>query len=71
MRATDFTAQLLGHGVRVIESEVFAVGRGEIPHAVRINVSAARSREQLATGLRIIVDSLQRNARPLSASFPA
>jgi hypothetical protein len=38
---------------------------------VRINVSAARSREQLATGLRIIVDSLQRNARPLSASFPA
>jgi DNA-binding transcriptional MocR family regulator len=70
-RATDFTAQLLGHGVRVIESEVFAVGRGEIPHAVRINVSAARSREQLATGLRIIVDSLRRNARPLSASFPA
>ena len=52
-RATDFTAQLLAHGVRVIESEVFAVGRGEIPHAVRINVSAARSREQLAAGLRI------------------
>jgi DNA-binding transcriptional MocR family regulator len=70
-RATDFTAQLLAHGVRVIESEVFAVGRGEVPHAVRINVSAARSREQLATGLRIIVDALQRNARPLSASFPA
>jgi DNA-binding transcriptional MocR family regulator len=70
-RATDFTAQLLAHGVRVIESEVFAVGRGEIPHAVRINVSAARSREQLATGLRIIVDTLRRNARPLSASFPA
>jgi DNA-binding transcriptional MocR family regulator len=70
-RATDFTAQLLAHGVRVIESEVFAVGRGEIPHAVRINVSAARSREQLATGLRIIVDTLQRNARALSASFPA
>ena len=70
-RATDFTAQLLAHGVKVIESEVFAVGRGEIPHAVRINVSAARSREQLAAGLRIIVDVLQRTARPLSASFPA
>jgi DNA-binding transcriptional MocR family regulator len=70
-RATDFTAQLLAHGVRVIESEVFAVGRGEIPHAVRINVSAARSREQLAAGLRIVVDTLRRQARPLSASFPA
>ncbi len=70
-RATDFTAQLLAHGVRVIESEVFAVGRGEIPHAVRINVSAARSREQLAAGLRIVVDTLHRQARPLSASFPA
>jgi len=69
-RATDFTAQLLGHGVRVIESEVFAVGRGEIPHAVRINVGAARSREQLAVGLRIIVDALHRHARPMSASFP-
>ena len=70
-RATDFAAQLLAHGVRVIESEVFAVGRGEIPHAVRINVSAARSREQLAAGLRIVVDTLHRQTRPMSASFPA
>ena len=42
-RATDFAAQLLAHGVRVIESEVFAVGRGEIP-LQGASMSAPRAR---------------------------
>jgi len=67
-RVAEFTAQALSRGVKVIGSEVFAVGRGEIPHAVRINVSAARSREQLATGLRIIADALRERPRPMPAS---
>ena len=48
-RATDFTAQLLAHGVRVIESEVFAVGRGEVLE-VEVNDAEESLRVTLADG---------------------
>ena len=57
-RATEFATQVRSRGVTVLPSEVFAVGRAEIPHAVRINVGAAHSREELARGLRVIASTL-------------
>jgi DNA-binding transcriptional MocR family regulator len=38
-------------GVGVLSGEAFAVGRDSVPHAVRINVGAARSREDLRRAL--------------------
>lgn len=39
------------NGVGVLSGEAFAVGRDSVPHAVRINVGAARSRDDLAQAL--------------------
>jgi DNA-binding transcriptional MocR family regulator len=41
-------------GVGVLGGEAFAVGRQAVPDAVRINVAAARSREDLRRGLEIL-----------------
>ena len=41
-------------GVGVLGGDAFAVGRQAVPDAVRINVAAARSREDLRRGLEIL-----------------
>lgn len=67
-RATEFAAQLEGRGVRVMASELFAASSDAIPHAVRVNVGAARSREQLEAGLDLILETLRRRPSTLPAS---
>ena len=39
-------------------AEAFAIGRAAAPHAVRICLAAARSREELALGLGVLADLL-------------
>jgi len=41
-------------GVIVASADVFAVGRGSLPHAVRISLAAPRRRERLQQGLEIV-----------------
>jgi DNA-binding transcriptional MocR family regulator len=45
-------------GVGVLPGEAFAIGRDLVPHAVRINAGAARSREELRRALEILRDLL-------------
>jgi DNA-binding transcriptional MocR family regulator len=70
-RSTDFTAQLQARGVRIMASEAFATGSSPVPHAVRINIGAARSREQLRTALETILATLaQRPKLPSAGAAP-
>lgn len=43
-------------GVKVLAGDAFAVGRQTAPDAVRINVAAARSRDDLRRGLEILAE---------------
>lgn len=55
-RATDFAKAARDRNVMVMESERFVIGRGAAPHAVRISLTSAHTRELLSEGLKIIVD---------------
>jgi DNA-binding transcriptional MocR family regulator len=59
-RQDEFAAAARQRGVLVAGSELFAVGRREVPHAVRIAISAPRSRELLRAALVTIADLLAR-----------
>jgi DNA-binding transcriptional MocR family regulator len=54
-RADEFVASAQARGVMVLGASSFSVGRGAAPHAVRISVSAASSRQQLAAGLDLLL----------------
>lgn len=60
-RAESFAAEARARGVRVTPAEAFGVGRAALPHAVRVCIGAARSRETLARGLETVA-GLLRNA---------
>jgi DNA-binding transcriptional MocR family regulator len=53
-RVAAFVRAVHRGGVGVLPSDAFTVGRGAAPHAVRINVGAARSRNDLAKALGVI-----------------
>jgi DNA-binding transcriptional MocR family regulator len=55
-RDHTFARVCLRHGVRVLGSDAFAVGRNGTRDAVRINVAAARSRDDLCRALEIIAE---------------
>ena len=55
-RAEEFCTQARARGVGVLPAESFAVGRSAAPHAIRISISAARSRQDLERGLRILAE---------------
>jgi DNA-binding transcriptional MocR family regulator len=57
-RAESFTAEARARGVLVTPAEAFGVGRGQLPHAVRLCLGAARSRETLARGLDVVASLL-------------
>jgi DNA-binding transcriptional MocR family regulator len=58
-RTSSFTRHCLRRGVAVLAAEAFVVSREVVPpHAVRINVSAARSLEDLRKALEILTDIL-------------
>ncbi len=58
-RREEFTQQVRRRGVGVAPADVFAVGRGPVPHAVRVGLSAARDRAQLERALGIIAEVLR------------
>ncbi|MBM3539733.1 MAG: PLP-dependent aminotransferase family protein, partial [Alphaproteobacteria bacterium] len=58
-RREEFTIQARQRRVGVAPAEAFAVGRAPVPHAVRIGLSAARDRTQLARALGILAELLR------------
>ncbi|MGK9339792.1 PLP-dependent aminotransferase family protein [Sinorhizobium meliloti] len=58
-----FTRAASQVGVGVLSGEVFAVGRDSIAHAVRVNVGAARSREDLRHALEALREILTSGRR--------
>jgi DNA-binding transcriptional MocR family regulator len=58
-RRDTFAAVLRARGVDLTPADAFAVGRGPTPHAVRICLGAARSREVLRRGLGLVADVLR------------
>jgi DNA-binding transcriptional MocR family regulator len=53
-RANDFAAEAARANVRVTPAEVFAVGRNEPPHAVRVCFGMPPTREALTAGLKTL-----------------
>ncbi len=64
-RVETFVAGLRQRNIAVTPAEVFMVGRGEEPHAVRVSLGATRSRAQLEQGLSVIADLLRRDPEPI------
>jgi DNA-binding transcriptional MocR family regulator len=58
-RGEGFAAEARARGVLVTPAEAFAVGRGPVPHALRLCLGAARSREALSRGLDAVAALLQ------------
>jgi DNA-binding transcriptional MocR family regulator len=58
-RGAGFARSCRQRGVGVLPGDAFAIGREPVSHAVRINVAAARSREDLRRGLEIIGELAQ------------
>jgi DNA-binding transcriptional MocR family regulator len=63
-RATDFERAAGVRGVVVIAGDAFAVGQTPAPAAVRVSLSAARNREELERGLRVLAELLREAPRP-------
>ena len=61
-RADVFCREASHRGVTVIPGDIFTVGRGEPPHAVRVCLTAPRTRSELEKGL-IVLAELLANAR--------
>jgi DNA-binding transcriptional MocR family regulator len=55
-RVTDFAKAAEDRNTIVMESERFVIGRGAAPHAIRISLTSAQTRELLVEGLNIIAD---------------
>jgi DNA-binding transcriptional MocR family regulator len=58
-RRDTFAAVLQARGVALTSAEAFAVGRDPAPHAVRLCLGAARSRDTLSRGLGLVADVLR------------
>jgi DNA-binding transcriptional MocR family regulator len=57
-RTTEFIAALRARGVLVDPGSAFAADPANAPHAVRISLSAAASRERLTRGLAVVAETL-------------
>lgn len=64
-RAETFVQQLESQNVKVLHSEVFAVGSSAAPQAVRICISSPSSRDQLRRGLETISELLASDPNPV------
>jgi DNA-binding transcriptional MocR family regulator len=58
-RADGFAADLKARGILVTPPEAFVVGRGPVPHAVRLCLGAPRTREELVRGLTAVGEVLR------------
>lgn len=61
-RAATFAERARARGVLVTAADAFAVGRVDVPHAVRVSLGAPATREELETGLRAIGEVLEGSA---------
>ena len=66
-RANAFVAVARERGVAVLPADAFAIGQHAVPHAVRINVAAARSRDGLRRGLELLADVMRSAERHVSS----
>ncbi|HXH04481.1 MAG TPA: PLP-dependent aminotransferase family protein [Candidatus Competibacteraceae bacterium] len=66
-RTDVFCQEALNRGVSVIDGDVFVVGRGIQPHAVRICLTAPRSRDELEKGLSVLAELLSTARTPRRA----
>ncbi|MDH3474577.1 MAG: PLP-dependent aminotransferase family protein [Rhodospirillales bacterium] len=66
-RREIFATEARVRGVGIAPAEVFAVGRQPVPHAVRVCLQSARSRDKAARALEILAGIL---ARPPASAFP-
>jgi DNA-binding transcriptional MocR family regulator len=57
-RDRDFAQACLERGVMVMRADPFSIGRDESPNAVRINIAAARNRDDLRSALGIMLELL-------------
>jgi DNA-binding transcriptional MocR family regulator len=57
-RSDTFAAEVRARGLAVTPAEAFLVGRGAVPHAVRVCVGAARNEAELDRGLDALVGAL-------------
>jgi DNA-binding transcriptional MocR family regulator len=57
-RSDSFTSEMRARGVAVSPAEAFVVGRGPVPHAVRLCLGAAPGRAELDRGLSAIAEAL-------------
>jgi DNA-binding transcriptional MocR family regulator len=57
-RTSQFVAAAKARGVEVDPGSAFAVDRAQAPHAVRVSLSAAASRDRLRCGLQILAELL-------------
>ncbi|HVT50780.1 MAG TPA: PLP-dependent aminotransferase family protein [Dongiaceae bacterium] len=58
-RGAGFARACRQRGVGVLSADAFAVGREPVPHAVRLNIGAARSRADLSRALEILADLME------------
>ena len=66
-RANAFVTVARQRGVAVLAADAFAIGQHAVPHAVRINVAAARSRGDLKRGLELLADVMRSAERHVSS----
>jgi DNA-binding transcriptional MocR family regulator len=55
-RGAGFARACRQRGVGVLSADAFAVGREPVPHAVRLNIGAARSQADLSKATGILAD---------------
>ncbi len=68
-RAGEFVAQARMRGVAVASPELFAVGRGAAPHAVRLSVCAPADESTLRRGLEVLAELLDSPPGPSLAGM--
>ncbi|MCB1759087.1 MAG: PLP-dependent aminotransferase family protein [Gammaproteobacteria bacterium] len=66
-REDEFVTAAQARGVMVLGASSFCVGRGAVPHAVRISVSAAGNRQQLVKGLDLLLELLHEGPESMPA----
>jgi DNA-binding transcriptional MocR family regulator len=55
-RGAAFARAARQRGIGLLPADAFAIGREPVPHAVRVNIAAARSREDLRRGLEVLAE---------------
>lgn len=68
-RVEDFVSEARSRGALVSSSEMFVVGRGAAPHAIRVCLGAPETHEELETGLEIIAKLLESAPSPVRSSL--